>query len=94
MGDGDNKEKGGIMVGIKGRQPAPVLLPAYHAAERRSLSLMQDAEAARYVGDRLGEAFNIEDHAAIAAYLYAFTHRVNLRISAVSCHRSTTIVWK
>lgn len=74
MGDGDNKEKrwnNGRHK--KGRQPAPALLPAYHAAERRLLSLMlQDAEAARYVGDRLGEAFNIEDHAAIAAYLYAF----------------------
>ncbi|AYB45585.1 DNA primase [Paenibacillus lautus] len=74
MGDGDNKEKrwnNGRHK--KGRQPAPALLPAYHAAERRLLSLMlQDAEVARYVGDRLGEAFNIEDHAAIAAYLYAF----------------------
>lgn len=74
MENGDNKEKrwnNGRHK--KGRQPAPALLPAYHVAERRLLSLMlQDAEAARYVGDRLGEAFNIEDHAAIAAYLYAF----------------------
>ncbi|GAB6929578.1 DNA primase [Paenibacillus sp. JCM 10914] len=74
MQDGDNKEnRWNNGRHKKGRQPAPVLLPAYHAAERRLLSLMlQDAEAARYVGDRLGEAFNIEDHAAIAAYLYAF----------------------
>ncbi|NMO94818.1 DNA primase [Paenibacillus lemnae] len=57
----------------KGQAAAPTLLPAYHAAERRLLSLMlQDGEAARYVDEHLGEAFNIEDHAAIAAYLYAY----------------------
>lgn len=74
MGSGDNKEKtwnNGRHK--KGQVPAPTLLPAYHAAERRLLSLMlQDSEAARYVGDNLGEAFNIDDHAAIAAYLYAY----------------------
>ncbi|ASA23593.1 DNA primase [Paenibacillus donghaensis] len=57
----------------KGQVQTPVLLPAYHAAERRLLSLMiQDPEAATYVNDRLGEEFNIDDHAAIAAYLYAY----------------------
>ena len=53
--------------------PTPNLLPAYHAAERRLLSwMLQDEEAARYVNEHLGEAFNINDHAAIAAYLYAY----------------------
>ncbi|MFB5266174.1 DNA primase [Paenibacillus enshidis] len=57
----------------KGHIPTPNLLPAYHAAERRLLSwMLQDAEAARYVEDHLGDAFNIEDYAAIAAYLYAY----------------------
>jgi DNA primase len=57
----------------KGHVQTPTLLPAYHVAERRLLSFMlQDPEAAHYVGERLGEAFNIDDHAAIAAYLYAF----------------------
>lgn len=57
----------------KGQVQAPTLLPAYHVAERRLLSIMlQDPEAAKYVGDRLGEEFNISDHAAIAAYLYAY----------------------
>ncbi|WP_342562436.1 DNA primase [Paenibacillus sp. FSL R7-0345] len=57
----------------KGQVQAPTLLPAYHAAERRLLSSMiQDPEAAAYVGERLGEEFNIDDHAAIAAYLYAY----------------------
>ncbi|MNI50269.1 DNA primase [compost metagenome] len=51
----------------------PTLLPAYHVAERRLLSFMlQDEEVARYVGDKLGDQFNIDDHAAIAAYLYAY----------------------
>lgn len=51
----------------------PVLLPAYHVAERRLLSFMlQDDEVARYVGDRLGDSFNIGEHTAIAAYLYAY----------------------
>ncbi|MCA1293008.1 DNA primase [Paenibacillus sp. alder61] len=57
----------------KGQASMPVLLPAYHVAERRLLSFMlQDDEVARYVGERLGDHFNIEDHAAIAAYLYAY----------------------
>lgn len=57
----------------KGQVQTPTLLPAYHVAERRLLSLMiQDPEAATYVGERLGEEFNIDDHAAIAAYLYAY----------------------
>ncbi|CAM2830492.1 DNA primase [Paenibacillus sediminis] len=57
----------------KGQVPAPNLLPAYHTAERRLLAIMlQDEEAARYVEERLGDAFNIDEHAAIAAYLYAY----------------------
>ncbi|ANY68614.1 DNA primase [Paenibacillus sp. BIHB 4019] len=51
----------------------PSLLPAYIKAERRLLHvMMRDREAALAVHDRLGEAFNVEDHAALAAYLYAF----------------------
>ena len=51
----------------------PTLLPAFHVAERRLLSFMlQDEEVSRYVGERLGTNFNIEDHVAIAAYLYAY----------------------
>jgi DNA primase len=51
----------------------PVLLPAYQQAERKLLSvMMRDAATARTVHDQLGDAFNVEDHAALAAYLYAF----------------------
>ncbi|GIP48207.1 DNA primase [Paenibacillus sp. J53TS2] len=57
----------------KGQASMPTLLPAFHAAERRLLSFMlQDEEVSRYVGERLGTNFNIEDHVAIAAYLYAY----------------------
>ncbi|MBB3109015.1 DNA primase [Paenibacillus phyllosphaerae] len=52
---------------------APKVLPAYQVAERRLLALMlQDADVAQTVHDKLGEAFNVEDHAALAAYLYAY----------------------
>lgn len=57
----------------KGQTSMPALLPAYHVAERRLLSFMlQDEEVSRYVWERLGDDFNIEDHVAIAAYLYAY----------------------
>lgn len=52
---------------------APVPLPAYANVERRLLHvMMKDREVALIVHERLGEAFNIEDHAALAAYLYAY----------------------
>ncbi|MFF2090306.1 DNA primase [Paenibacillus sp. NPDC058174] len=51
----------------------PAVLPAYVKAERRLLHvMMRDSEVAQTVHDKLGDAFNIEDHAALAAYLYAF----------------------
>ncbi|WP_046214723.1 DNA primase [Paenibacillus wulumuqiensis] len=60
--------------GRSSRKPtAPTLLPAYHVAERRLLSIMlQDGEAATYVAQHLGEAFNIPEHAALAAYIYSY----------------------
>jgi DNA primase len=51
----------------------PSLAPAYVQAERQLISwMMQDAETAFAVRDRIGDGFHIEDHAAIAAYLYAY----------------------
>jgi DNA primase len=51
----------------------PRLLPAYVQAERQLLGwMMQDAETARLVQERIGDAFHVEDHAALAAYLYAY----------------------
>ncbi|SFF00754.1 DNA primase [Paenibacillus catalpae] len=55
------------------RSGPPVLLPAYTYVERRLLHvMMRDRDVALSVHDKLGDAFNIEDHAALAAYLYAF----------------------
>lgn len=52
---------------------SPVLYPAYVYAERRLLACMfQDAAVAAYVEQKLGEKFNIDDHAALAAYLYTY----------------------
>ncbi|NIK77409.1 DNA primase [Paenibacillus castaneae] len=51
----------------------PTLRPAYTYAERRLLNvMMRDSEVAQAVHERLGDAFNVEDHAALAAYLYAY----------------------
>ncbi|MBU5440473.1 DNA primase [Paenibacillus sp. MSJ-34] len=70
---GDNKDNLWNNVMNEKRATPPHLLPAYHNAERSLLALMfQDAEVARYVQDRLGDRFNVEDHAALAAYLYAY----------------------
>jgi DNA primase len=57
---------------------SPQVLPAYHQVERRLLFwMMQETEAAETVHDKLGGAFNMEDHAALAAYLYAYYSQGN-----------------
>ncbi|MFC0558054.1 DNA primase [Halalkalibacter alkalisediminis] len=49
------------------------LLPAYHNAERYLLAhMMRDVEVADAVLERIGGEFNIDEHQAIAAYLFAF----------------------
>ncbi|WP_227934943.1 DNA primase [Alkalihalobacillus deserti] len=49
------------------------LLPAYHNAERYLLAhMMRDVQVADVVLERIGGAFNIDEHQAIAAYLFAF----------------------
>jgi DNA primase len=51
----------------------PPLTPAYVQAERQLISwMMQDADTAALVQSRLGDGFHVEDHAALAAYLYAY----------------------
>ncbi|MBH5318118.1 DNA primase [Paenibacillus sp. GSMTC-2017] len=52
---------------------APKLLPAYTYAERRLLHvMMRDHDVAEAVHQRIGDSFNVEDHVALAAYLYAY----------------------
>ncbi len=54
-------------------RPNRDLLPAHQTAERRLLFFMlQDRQASDYVEQRLGNEFNLPEHAAISAYLYAF----------------------
>jgi len=51
----------------------PNIPPAYVSAERHLLSwMMQDAETCAVVQEKLGDSFQVENHAAIAAYLYAY----------------------
>nr|WP_239617405.1 DNA primase [Cohnella mopanensis] len=51
----------------------PPLGAAHVNAERQLLSwMMQDKETALLVQQKLGERFHVEDHAALAAYLYAY----------------------
>ncbi|MBN8208321.1 DNA primase [Bacillus sp. NTK071] len=49
------------------------LLPAYHNAERILLAyMMRDLNVAEKVQEEVGGSFNIDEHSAIAAYLYSF----------------------
>jgi len=53
-------------------------LPGYHQTERKLLYwMLHDAEAAASVHDKLGDGFRVEDHAALAAYLYAYYSQGN-----------------
>lgn len=55
------------------KSDSPVLMPAYTFAERRLLHVMiRDRDIAQKVHERINDAFNVADHAAIAAYLYAY----------------------
>lgn len=55
------------------------LLPAYHNAERILLAhMLKDTDVAIRVQESLGGSFNIEEHSAVAAYLYAFYEEGNL----------------
>jgi len=57
----------------RGTGKTPTLLRAYQNAETQLLcAMMHDREVAEYVEERLGDQFNVEAHAALAAYLYAF----------------------
>ncbi|AEI42643.1 DNA primase [Paenibacillus mucilaginosus] len=72
---GDNKDvpwNNGMNEG-RPRAQVPSMVPAYQYAERQLLAvMMQDREIAAYVERELGDGFNMEAHAALAAYLYAY----------------------
>lgn len=72
---GDNKDKpwNNVMNDGAPRQPNPSLYLAYHNAERQLLAIMMyDREVTHYVERELGDQFNVDAHAALAAYLYAY----------------------
>ncbi|MFD0616328.1 DNA primase [Paenibacillus sp. GCM10027629] len=72
VGDNNDNWWNNVMNEKRVTEP-PNLLPAYHNAERTMLAMMlQDLDVTRYVEERLGYEFNVEDHAALAAYLYAY----------------------
>ncbi|SDI33801.1 DNA primase [Natribacillus halophilus] len=61
----------GTSVGTSRQQKK--LLPAFHNAERALLQLMmEDEAAAKEVEEEIGGEFNVDEHAAIAAYLFAY----------------------
>lgn len=62
-----------VMNSGKSAERSPALLPAYQNAERHLLAIMMhDPAYTAYVEEQLGDAFIVETHAAIAAYIYAF----------------------
>jgi DNA primase len=72
-GDNNPAAWNNVMQSETGNKGVPALRPAYHIAERKLLALMlEDRDIALYVQERLAEGFNVEAHAAIAAYLYAY----------------------
>ena len=55
------------------------LLPAFQNAERMLLAhMMKDIEIAEKVEERIGGNFNIDEHQALAAYLFAYYSEGNL----------------
>ncbi|MGG1553074.1 DNA primase [Paenibacillus ferrarius] len=78
--DGDNKPIlwNNVMNNGRGAErtrsnKSPTLLPAYHNAERLILAvMMHDREVCAHVEKELGDQFNVEAHAVLAAYLYAY----------------------
>ncbi|WP_284638712.1 DNA primase [Paenibacillus silviterrae] len=72
---GDNKDQpwNNVMNDRRPRERAPSLYPAYHNAERQLLAVMMaDKDVTEYVQKHLGDGFNVDAHAALAAYLYAY----------------------
>lgn len=71
---GDKKQKRWNNVMNNGRTDVGIVqYQAYHRAERLLLSvMMNDREVCRYVQEHLGDGFNVEAHAVLAAYLYSY----------------------
>lgn len=93
---GDNNPKRWNNGRQQNRQvPTPNLLPAYHAAERKLIAwMLQDDEAAQYVNEHLGEAFNLMIMQLLLLIYMPTMRKANRRIQAVLCLHCMTIAWK
>lgn len=72
---GDNKQFlwNNVMNNGRAAERTPTLFPAYHNAERQLLAIMiHDRDVCQHVERYLGDQFNVEAHAVLAAYLYAY----------------------
>lgn len=72
---GDNNENSWNNVRHDGREGVPLPKPSSKGDKAETdllTAMMHDKDVAGYVQQHLGEAFNIEAHAALAAYLYAY----------------------
>lgn len=75
-GDNNNIPWNNVLNNGRSAESAPVLLPAYHNAERHLLAIMMhDPEVTAYVEEKLGDGFLVDAHNALAAYLYAYYAR-------------------
>lgn len=73
IGDKNDNSWNNVMNNNTVTNTAPILKPAYHNAERNLLAaMMHDPEITSYVEMKLGAAFNVETHVALAAYIYAY----------------------
>lgn len=72
-GDNNINSWNNVMNETREVQSSPALLPAYHNAEKYLLAIMMNSqEITKFVEQEIGDQFNVEIHAALAAYLYAF----------------------
>lgn len=73
FGDNKNNPWNNGMNDGRPRDQTPSMIPAYQFAERQLLAVMMlDREVTRYIEQQLGDQFNVEAHAALAAYLYSY----------------------
>ncbi len=67
--------------------PSP-LLPAHHKAERMILALMmRDQDIAARVEDEIGSRFHVDEHAALAAFLYKYYREGNVAEPGLFVHQ-------
>jgi DNA primase len=70
---GDNKWNNSINNGKRLIANVKQLLPAFHNAERNVLAhMLKSKDVSNWIEQEVGSQFNIDEHSALAAYLYSF----------------------